>query len=220
MHLTRCAPGNVQRTVAERISKVKADDGRERYHPSRMWSDARVRLAHRAEFITAPLFVAAGLWVAHPLGIAGVVACLFGFFVAWPLAEWWLHKDLMHRILRRAHWHHHTHPLDDPPVPPFMPDVALAAIFAVLVAIGGWRVGGSLFAGFALGYGVYFYAHWCIHLGWWPMRGWFGDVVRRHDVHHSDIEANFNVLFPLGDWLFGTLVAPTASKSSHEDPAS
>jgi sterol desaturase/sphingolipid hydroxylase (fatty acid hydroxylase superfamily) len=166
---------------------------------------ARLKWAQFVELATAPCFVAAGAWIAG-LSRGSLWSGALGLFVCWPLAEWWLHRSLLHRVLRTAHWHHHEDPMSDIHVTPFLPDAVLLAIFGLCVLIGGRAIGGGLFAGFAAGYATFYYTHLCVHAGFWPKTGWLGDIARRHDLHHRGIEANYNVLLPLGDWIFRTYV--------------
>lgn len=56
---------------------------------------------------------------------------------------------------------------------------------------------------------VYEYMHWNMHV---PREhfverfGWFRFLRQHHKLHHRYMQKNFCVLFPLADWLFGTLV--------------
>jgi hypothetical protein len=165
---------------------------------------ARIPGAHRIEFVTGPLLSAAGLAMARPMSVVSAACAMAAFALAWPLAEWWMHRWLLHRVYRREHWHHHVDPTSDLHVLPLLSDAVLAVIAGALVLATGRRVGGALFGGFALGYVAFYYAHWFMHLGWWPSRGPLAAAARRHALHHAGIEANYNVLLPLGDWLFGT----------------
>jgi sterol desaturase/sphingolipid hydroxylase (fatty acid hydroxylase superfamily) len=77
-----------------------------------------------------------------------------------------------------------------------------------MVAILGWPDGSAMFAGFVFGYALYNDAHWCLHAGHWPRGRWFDDVAQRHALHHHGEPVNYNVLLPVGDWLFGTYRTP------------
>jgi hypothetical protein len=62
---------------------------------------------------------------------------------------------------------------------------------------------------FALYYGAYEYIHWCMHL---PKarrleQAWvFRRLNGHHLLHHRYMHKNFNVVFPLADFLLGTLM--------------
>ena len=66
-------------------------------------------------------------------------------------------------------------------------------------------------------YGAYEYMHWCMHL---PKRrrlerSWFFKRLNAHHIlHHRNWKTNFNVVLPLADLMFGTLVlkSPTRFK--------
>jgi sterol desaturase/sphingolipid hydroxylase (fatty acid hydroxylase superfamily) len=58
-------------------------------------------------------------------------------------------------------------------------------------------------------YSVYEYLHWCMHL---PRKrpversGIFFRLNGHHLLHHRYMHKNFNVVLPLADLLFGTLI--------------
>jgi hypothetical protein len=58
-------------------------------------------------------------------------------------------------------------------------------------------------------YGVYELIHWCMHL---PKqrgvehRGWFVKLNGHHILHHRHTNKNYNVVLPLADLLFGTIL--------------
>jgi hypothetical protein len=61
----------------------------------------------------------------------------------------------------------------------------------------------------ALYYAAYEFIHWCMHLPkarrvetWWMFRRLNG----HHLLHHRYMHKNFNVVLPLADLLFGTLL--------------
>lgn len=85
----------------------------------------------------------------------------------------------------------------------------LAALtFLIATANAGWLFVGTVMAY----YYVYEILHFCHHL---PTRGWMGRVpllaaLRRHHARHHDPRwmqrGNFNITFPICDWIFGTLL--------------
>jgi len=78
----------------------------------------------------------------------------------------------------------------------------------------GWWAGSIAISatGLALSLGYYIayeYTHWCMHLPksrriefWWAFRKLNG----HHLLHHRFPSKNFNVVLPMADWLFGTLL--------------
>ncbi len=77
-----------------------------------------------------------------------------------------------------------------------------------------WFVWSASVIGIFLYYGVYEYIHWCMHL---PCKqstllhlpvlgGLFRKLNGHHLLHHRYPNKNFNVVLPLADWLFGTLI--------------
>ena len=102
--------------------------------------------------------------------------------------------------------------------PPVMLVFFLGALAAPIGALLGWALGpnvGWLFGATALSYFLtYEWLHLAYHL---PPDGWLGRraLVRRlrrhHTVHHDPrrmTHANFNITFPIADWLFGTRARP------------
>ncbi len=62
-------------------------------------------------------------------------------------------------------------------------------------------------AALAVYYGLYEYLHWCMHCpaGRWIERTRvFRYLNAHHRLHHGLWRTNFNVVFPLGDLVFGT----------------
>lgn len=165
---------------------------------------ARLRWAPLLQAVTSLIYTAGALWLARPLDLGQILVALTGLFVVWPIFEWWFHRVFLHRVVPGQHHHHHVDPRGDLSVVPPIFDLVLAGLFLLMGAVLGWRVGGALFAGFVFGYGLYNDAHWCLHAGYWPASPRFDAVARRHRLHHEGKEVNYNVLLPIGDWLFRT----------------
>jgi hypothetical protein len=147
--------------------------------------------------------------------------------------EWLLHKFIMHRPLGsfsypyKAHalLHHrifksdHTYHLVDEKDKYTIPMawwngpalVTIASIPFVLASLlsGSW----GILVGAALAtsayYGAYEYMHWCMHL---PRKrhversGIFFRLNGHHLLHHRYMNRNYNVVLPLADLCFGTLL--------------
>ena len=157
--------------------------------------------------------------------IGAVVVCSF--------LEWVLHRYIMHRPLGKFVYPYRAHTLTHHRV--FRADktyhlvnekdmekiamawwngpvlIAVAQIPMIPVA---WLTGQwGLLCGTTLAvscyYGAYEYLHWCMHL---PKQrrversGIFFRLNGHHLLHHRYMNTNYNVVFPLADWVLGTLL--------------
>lgn len=170
---------------------------------------AVLRWAPLVQAVTSALYCAAAVWGGWPFDPTRGLLALGGLLLAWPLFEWSVHRLFLHGVVPDQHRQHHVDPRGDLSVVPPIIDLLLAAVFLVMALVLGWRNGSAAFAGFVLGYALYNGAHWCIHAGRWPHGGWFDAVAHRHALHHHGEEVNYNVLLPVGDWLFRTYRTPT-----------
>lgn len=147
--------------------------------------------------------------------------------------EWTLHRFIMHRrfglfdypferhalvhhrVFRADETYHLLREQDRQTVPmAWWNGPALVAVgqlpFIVLAVFAGGipLVCGSVVAT-ALYYGAYEYLHWCMHV---PGKrrvernGLFFRLNGHHLLHHRYMNRNFNVVLPLADLLFGTLL--------------
>jgi len=147
--------------------------------------------------------------------------------------EWTFHRYVMHRRVaifeypfeRHAMVHHrvfkadetyhlirdqdrHTVPMAWWNGPALIAVTQIPFITAAFFAGGVALVCGSLFAT-CLYYVAYEYLHWCMHV---PAKrrvernGFFFRLNGHHLLHHRYMNRNFNVVFPLADLLFGTLL--------------
>lgn len=169
------------------------------------------------------------------------------FFLLCPFAEWALHRYIMHRPFKILFWwlrypfrshalvHHniykadHTYHVQPGDTGEKIPMAWWNSL--VIVAIGctmissyfnyfGWKwLPLALVIMFGY-YGVYEYIHWCMHLPkdrrvemWWVFRKLNG----HHLLHHRYMHKNFNVVFPLADLVFGTLMirSPVVFAQAH-----
>jgi hypothetical protein len=163
-------------------------------------------------------------WTAIGTVIATVYASIF---------EWLLHKFLMHRpigpfdypfkshalvhhrIFKSDHTYHLINERDKVTIPmawwngPAL--VAIASLPFLLTSLLAARWGILCGAALAIGcyYGAYEYMHWCMHL---PRRrhversGIFFRLNGHHLLHHRYMNRNYNVVLPLADLCFGTLL--------------
>lgn len=163
--------------------------------------------SYHFDFYLAPLLGAAACAVAlfdpnlHPSFIPGVVLG----FVLWTFLEYWTHRLLFHRFMRRAHDLHHERPGGYDAVPPWMTAPIHLALGAV-ACLSSATLGG--FSGMELGYLLYIWTHDQIHHG--TARGaWLHKRWQHHLIHHRGLEVNFGVALFWWDRLFGTYRAPS-----------
>jgi len=153
-------------------------------------------------------------------------------FLAANLFEWWIHRYVMHRPIkgfmgiykRHTLAHHqfftdHAHTIDgtrDFRIV-FFPPYALVT-FIAMSAVPAWILGQvwSANAGWLLmctTTGIYLnyeLFHFCCHVkdNWFVRNLPFVNTIRRHHVAHHNtaimMERNFNLTYPIADWLFGT----------------
>lgn len=154
-------------------------------------------------------------------------------FVVSNLAEWHIHKRLLHRrwkpmaVLYDQHtpMHHRIYRYGDMEIRswrelrlvliPAMGVVGVVVAAAPAAALAGWLFSpnvGWLFLMTAAGYVVgYELSHLAYHLpeDGFIGRRWLVRVMREHHALHHDPQLmqrwNFNVTLPLGDWLFRSI---------------
>ncbi len=106
----------------------------------------------------------------------------------------------------------------------------LLGVGAPLALLCFWLVSanaGWLFLAVAVGYFLtYEWLHLAYHLGDIGGLGWVGRLglirrLRRHHARHHDPRLmqhwNFNITFPIGDWIFGTAYAPGAGADAADE---
>jgi hypothetical protein len=147
--------------------------------------------------------------------------------------EWLLHKFLMHRPIgsfsypyrRHALVHHrifksdHTYHLinekDKVTIPmawwngPALVTIASTPFVLASLLSGSWGILCGAALATSVYYGAYEYMHWCMHL---PRKrhversGIFFRLNGHHLLHHRYMNRNYNVVLPLADLCFGTLM--------------
>lgn len=189
-------------------------------------------LVHFALINLAGLAAIAGaLWLLErPTAWHAAVAP--AFFVFANLFEWWVHRGPLHRpvrglrVLYERHTRSHhlafvqgdmairaTRELQLVLFPPYvfpMLFVMNAPLVGLLWLAGGRDLGLVFLASVVAYYLVYEWLHTLHH---WPRESWLGRrrlvsrLRRHHEAHHDVrrmIRGNWNVSFPLWDWLLGT----------------
>jgi sterol desaturase/sphingolipid hydroxylase (fatty acid hydroxylase superfamily) len=130
----------------------------------------------------------------------GLAACFAAGLLVWSLAEYLVHRFVLHgRIaaLRKYHAIHHKDPLDGNGVPIVVAIQISGAVLIALYALAGW-LGFAFGAGLAAGYAAYVTVHEGMHHGWFP------DFNDNHEVHHTEWRFNYGVTTPFWDVVFGT----------------
>lgn len=161
------------------------------------------------DFAVTPalIFFASAMALVQGSPWASLTAAAVGY-VAWVLSEYVTHRHVFHRTFRREHWAHHMRPASDIGVSPTYTVLGQVVVLGGLAYLGGWAIGGAAFAGYAFGYLGYLITHHAFHRWSIPQGHWLRPAYERHEWHHKGHEVNFNVLFPVGDRLFGTYYQP------------
>lgn len=157
-----------------------------------------------------------------------IVSFAFAFCLG-SIIEWFVHKDLMHSIqwMKTPHQRHAVEHHAERKAPgkyyakadelkeyhlfetSFMP--ALWILHAPLFFAAYYFFGLASGIGVAAGTGAYVIGYEVLH---WYMHcpdefifrntRWFQFISEHHRLHHNKASINYNVVFPLGDWLLGT----------------
>lgn len=127
-----------------------------------------------------------------------------GGFIAWQVFEWFFHRHVLHTLFRKQHDMHHRFPAGNYGVPMGMAQAVVGFTLLLFFVTMGLVVGGGAFVGFTFGYLTYTATHYVMHHLKWPRTGFLGGPARRHDLHHRGVAANYNVLLPFADMVFGT----------------
>lgn len=157
-----------------------------------------------------------------------LVGVVFSSFFEWTLHRFVMHRPLgafdyafkahalvHHYVFKADHTYHLIHDKDKFTIPmawwngPVLIVVTQIPFLTASLAAGQWGIlCGSVVACSAY-YGAYEYLHWCMHL---PKERRlerlqiFRGLNGHHLIHHRYPNRNFNVVCPLADWCFGTLL--------------
>ena len=123
------------------------------------------------------------------------VALFAGGFVAWTLAEYAVHRFVLHNLAPKEHGLHHAHP-----------DEAVTRIFwQIWICFGlvGLLAGGAFLSGALVAYSWYLFAHYAAHQspGILPT-----SLLRHHVSHHKIATQNFGVSTTFWDRIFRTML--------------
>ncbi|BCJ91789.1 hypothetical protein IZ6_25240 [Terrihabitans soli] len=129
------------------------------------------------------------------------VAGLVGL-VSWTLAEYLVHRFILHGWFPRYHAIHHRNPLDGMGIP--YPAAGIIATAALTV---GYLLAGTIGIGFVAGHLVGYGAYVLVHEGMHHHPESFGELTTAHDIHHRQWRYNYGVTSPIWDVFFGTYKA-------------
>src|ERR1019366_6072293 len=123
-------------------------------------------------------------------------AALFaGGVVALTLAEYVVHRFVLHGFAPTEHRLHHANP-DGPVLTIFW---QIWACFALVYLI----AGGAFLAGALVAYAWYLFVHHCAHHG---PNNMLPSLLKHHKNHHRFASRNYGVSTTLWDHIFGTML--------------
>lgn len=166
------------------------------------WNQSRV--SYYADFVVVPVLctILAGLTTPSLLMIPVGVAI-------WTLLEYWIHRSIFHRLLRKEHWLHHLRPRAYVAAPAWL--TAVLHVMTGLAFLGLGAAGLGTFVGIEAGYLAYVATHDAIHHhDRAKMGAWLRGLDDHHTLHHHGEEKNFGVFTHFWDRRFGTYQDPTA----------
>lgn len=162
-----------------------------------------------------------------------ILLALFTTLIYLSIFEWMLHRFIMHRPFPGFTYPFTTHALthhrifradksyhllklpDKKTIPmawwcgPVLVLITTSPSLPISYYFGAWWITGLVFVVSVLYFTAYEYMHWCMHLPrerFVERSGIFFRLNGHHLLHHRWMTVNFNVVFPLADFLFGTLL--------------
>jgi sterol desaturase/sphingolipid hydroxylase (fatty acid hydroxylase superfamily) len=170
--------------------------------------------SYYADFIVYPVLIvalcAAPIVSAEPVDPVGWIAVLFSGIFAWSLAEYLIHRFVLHHVtyFRGLHGLHHQSPTALIGTPVWM---SLLLLLVAVVIPSWWLMGFDLGSGFSAGmitgYLAYTFAHHILHH--WKMKPgtYLYRLKHKHALHHFRHEdGNFGVTSLFWDYVFGTAI--------------
>jgi sterol desaturase/sphingolipid hydroxylase (fatty acid hydroxylase superfamily) len=151
-------------------------------------------LIYFGEMLVAAL-IAIVLLGMSPLEMGSAAAVFVSGVVSWTLAEYAVHRFVLHDLAPRAHGLHHANP-----------DDAVLTIFWqiwICFALVYFIAGGAFLAGALVAYAWYLFVHHCAHHG--PDRSPLL-LLKHHRSHHQFATRNYGVSTTLWDHIFGTML--------------
>jgi sterol desaturase/sphingolipid hydroxylase (fatty acid hydroxylase superfamily) len=135
------------------------------------------------------------LLMISPLEMGSNAAIFVGGVVFWTLAEYAVHRFVLHGIAPREHGLHHANP-GEPVLKIFW---QIWVCFALVYFIAGI----AFLAGALVAYAWYLFAHHCAHHGHKHSRL---PLLGHHRSHHKLATRNYGVSTTLWDHVFGTVL--------------
>ena len=171
----------------------------------------RQKLGFYADFLLCPIAIGALLthaWTYSPLReMRDISLAFFAGVVGWSLAEYLLHRYVLHALppFRRLHALHHAAPRELIGAPAWLSPALALVLFALTCYFGDVSLACGATVGVTLGYLVYVSVHYATHhlpnLRW----PWLRKLRRAHALHHrSALPCNFGVSTGLWDAFFRT----------------
>jgi sterol desaturase/sphingolipid hydroxylase (fatty acid hydroxylase superfamily) len=129
-----------------------------------------------------------------------MIAAFLCGLLAWSLAEYLVHRFVLHALYPHYHAIHHKDALDGNGIPYWA-----AAVVALAALLGAYACGlFALTAGLVTGYVIYVTLHEGLHRWHIPPAHWLYATKQRHDLHHRGWHYNYGITTPLWDVVFGT----------------
>jgi sterol desaturase/sphingolipid hydroxylase (fatty acid hydroxylase superfamily) len=151
-------------------------------------------LIYFGEMLVASL-LAIVLLAISPFGMSYDAALLVAGVVSWTLAEYVVHRFVLHGLVTTQHGLHHA----NPGAAVLIVFWQIWACFALIYLI----AGGAFLAGSLIAYAWYLFVHHCAHHG--PDR-LPSPLLKHHRSHHQFATRNYGVSTRLWDHVFGTML--------------
>ena len=151
-------------------------------------------IVYLGEILVASLLAIVLLAISH-FRMSGGTALFVGGVVGWTLAEYLVHRFVLHGLAPSQHGLHHANP-----------EKAVLTIFWqiwVCFAVAYFIAGGAFVAGALIAYAWYLFVHHCSHHGpdKLPL-----PLLKHHRIHHRFSSRNYGVSTTLWDHVFGTML--------------
>lgn len=169
------------------------------------------KIGYFGDFIVYPVAIAGmatlALWRASPEQFAVSLTAFVSGIAIWTLAEYLLHRYLLHHLprVREMHEAHHNNQTALIGSPMWLSLAAFACLVYLPLHLLVPGLASALTAGFMAGYLWYVGVHHLIHHDGLGQSAWAHRLKRRHMLHHHfDDEGNFGVTSGFWDKVFGT----------------
>jgi sterol desaturase/sphingolipid hydroxylase (fatty acid hydroxylase superfamily) len=151
-------------------------------------------LIYFGEMLVASL-IAIVLLAISPFRVSSGAALFAAGVITWTLAEYVVHRFVLHGFVTTKHGLHHANP-DEAVLNIFW---QIWACFALIFLI----AGGAFLAGALVAYAWYLFVHHCAHHRHEHSRL---PLLKHHRSHHKFATRNYGVSTTLWDHVFGTML--------------